>query len=216
MGHSLLNTTTCECLDCSILISHFILLISTQNHPVITSTSGGNNSLTSAAATTSLAQPTWAHFELAYKNSAATWHCGRGKCDSCLRHVQLTWLLLASKGTISMHILGPQERGRQQVHIRRHSSAKRHWWRAWPPTLRHVHSLPPFFPPRFQHSDGTKLSIQLIFNGYVSAVAPTFCTLTDRFTGTVYHEEIPLPSEGDKGKDCGRKGKRDICTDSGM
>jgi hypothetical protein len=36
------------------------------------------------------------------------------------------------------------------------------------------------------------------------------------FTGTVYCEEISLPDEGNKGKDCSRKGKRDISPSSGM
>ena len=36
------------------------------------------------------------------------------------------------------------------------------------------------------------------------------------FIGTVYCEEISLPDEGNKGKDCGRKGKRDLSPSSGM
>ena len=36
------------------------------------------------------------------------------------------------------------------------------------------------------------------------------------FIGTVYCEEISLPDEGNKGKDCGRKGKRDISPSPGM
>jgi hypothetical protein len=42
-----------------------------------------------------------------------------------------------------------------------------------------------------------------------------FCLLMDRFTGTLYCEEISLPDEGNEGKYCGRKGKRDVCPSSG-
>jgi hypothetical protein len=36
------------------------------------------------------------------------------------------------------------------------------------------------------------------------------------FTGTVYCEEISLPDEGNKGKDCNGKDERDIGPGAGM
>ena len=83
---------------------------------------------------------------------------------------QLTFFLLAaSKGMLDVPILGPQEREKHRVHVRRHSSVVRRWWRVRLLTLKPLRLPLPFPTTRLQHGDGIKPSTWLIFKGYVFA-----------------------------------------------